>query len=89
MSETAPQPPPTAAVEAVEGMRKALEATPCRCPVLLKCPHCEGDVVEGADQYSGSWICGACVKAVTLPKDPAYPCIRCAALAAWKEATRG
>lgn len=89
IARTALATPSTAAVEAVEGMRKALEAQPCRCSLLLKCPHCAGDVVEGVNQFSGSWICGACVKEVNLPKDPAYPCIRCAALAAWEEATRG
>ena len=65
----------------IAALEKALRAQQCKCPVLLKCPHCGGDVVEGVDQFSGSWICGACVKTVNLPKDSARQCIRCAALA--------
>lgn len=64
----------------------ALEKQRCSCPVLLMCPHCGGNVTEGEDQYAGSWICGACVRTVSLTKDHSRPCLRCIALyAARKE----
>lgn len=58
----------------------ALEKQRCSCPVLLMCPHCGGNVTEGEDQYAGSWICGACVRTVSLPKDHSRPCLRCSAI---------
>lgn len=73
-------------------MREALEKSECWCPRLFICPHCGGDVVEGQDQYAGSWICGKCVRCVILPRDEGRKCTRCAALSAdsgeWREEQR-
>jgi hypothetical protein len=66
----------------VAQLEEALGKQPCLCPPLIECPRCHGPVVEGRDQYEGSWICGKCVAEVQLPKDPDRPCARCAALSA-------
>lgn len=65
-----------ALARALDGLR----VQPCQCPKLLRCPHCKGSVVEGHDQYAGSWICGACCKEVDLQRDTSRQCTRCAIL---------
>lgn len=62
--------PPTAAAQAVEGMRKALEVVPCTCR----------GIGQPSQMSAAALDSGACFEFVQ--------CARCAALAAWKEATR-
>ncbi len=66
---------------AIETLRRALEATPCKCPTIKQCRTCGMKLVEGHDQFTGSWICPDCVAVAAPFKDPLKPCRRCAALA--------
>ena len=69
-----------------ERLRVALEQSPCKCQRAARCQECGNNLVEGRDQYSGSWICGVCVKERDLLELPVVrKCTRCAALDAARQ----